>query len=1061
MVKFLARLWHWFKGWFVRNRPAATVPSLRRTLTDLEYENALMALLEEAEQGKSWGNLRGVLVLHRLTPDLLAQWLREHNSRWIEQPEQYQEFARRLLMLAQVASGELATVAYAIGTQIQVNTTPRSSPNRPSSVIIVPQADKLREAGAEESGVTVEEVWLKSIVQHAAGDYEAAITSYEQVLKLRPNAYRAWYKRGNALCELGRYEEAIASYEQVLKLKPDDYLAWDNRGTALSKLPRHEEAIASYDQALKLKPDDNDTWYNRGNELYELGRDNAAIASCEQALKMEPDDYQAWHNRGNALLQLGGCYEEAIASYDQALKLKPDEYQAWIDRGIAALHSSLYSPSYQEKFAHYFCLSCAQIPQRIQFNTLDASEVQALLQASWQTSQQILMETFSSQQVPDTLLEVIQRPLPPALAELLQQPPSPALLELIRQPPSATVLERIHQDSLHHASLSNPLLQQRGYLGALASYQAELDKAIGRETHPEGWGVLHHKIGQAHYQQATRSASLTALWRQAKKSFKTALLVLQPPEFEELYLEVVQDLVRVLLDLHETAEAEELQRRGTDLLQRMLDAPQRSTKQKRNLALKFAGFEQLTVNLVLQQGDIKGALSLAEISKNTCLRWLLGTDEIPEVSHESIRTLLSKDTAILYWHISPISLTTFLLLPQNAAPLVIPPPDQIPSGSDMFSKVTLQSDEPSLCLRQLLAWEAWLEEWNQEYAAYSTPKGEIAGKGAIPQTQHSWRVDMVSRLNELKAILNVAAIAQHLKENGIKQLILIPHRDLHRFPLHWLLEDYTCTYLPSAHLGLALKQRHLARSPFQSLLLVENPKSRPATNHKLQKLAPLPFTEVEAALVWHLLKEQGEKGTSHILSNDEQAATHATLTTYLSQPHQVLHFTGHGAYNSLDPAQSCLFLAGSDRFTLVDIVSLDLSAYHLVCLAACETAVTGDQTITTEYVGLVSAFLKAQAGCVVSTLWRVESAASAILLVQFYRELQQGQSPSVALKMAQTFLQTATRADLIEWLDWAIPKLPRSLSLLLESERDVIAMMTTEKPYSHPYYWAAFTLSGL
>jgi len=144
------------------------------------------------------------------------------------------------------------------------------------------------------------------------------------------------------------------------------------------------------------------------------------------------------------------------------------------------------------------------------------------------------------------------------------------------------------------------------------------------------------------------------------------------------------------------------------------------------------------------------------------------------------------------------------------------------------------------------------------------------------------------------------------------------------------------------------------------------------------------------------------------------------------------------------------------------IVPLDLSAYHLVCLAACETAVTGDQTITDEYVGLVSAFLKAQVGCVVSTLWRVESAASAILVVQFYRELQQGQSPPLALKAAQTFLRTATRADLVQWLDWAIPKLPRSLSLILEeTKRGLATMMETEQPYSHPYYWAAFTLSGL
>jgi len=961
-----------------------------------------MAVLEEAEQGKSWGNLQGVLMLRHLSAVQLAQWLKAHSSRWVvEQPEQHQELARRLLMLGRVASGELATIASAIGTQLQVSTVLPLPPEGSPPVTIAPVVKVSGETGADESALTLEAVWQQAIAQHEAGNYESAIASYEQALKL-----------------------GSSGISMLNQIRLTDLHGFQPFGKALKCLPR------------------------------------TFIYRILKSLKLQPDLSPAWNNRGLALDALGR-YEEAIAGYEQALKLQPDYSNAWFNRGITALSSSHYNPSYQQQFSLHFSFSCAQIPQCIQFNTLSAAEAEASLQESWQTSQQLLVNTFNPQQVPASLLEVIERPLSPELAQLLQQPPSPALYELVRQPPSAEVLDRIHQDSLHHPSLTNPQLHQRGYLGEIASYQAELDKAIGRETHPEGWGYLHHRIGQAHSRQARQVTSPTSFWRQAERSFKTALQVLQPPQFEALHLEVVQDLVRVLIDLDETPEAKELQRRGTDLLQRMLAAPQRTAGQKRTLALKFAGFEQLTVNLALQREDLNGALSLAENSKNTCLRWLLGIEEIPDISHEAIQALLTENTAILYWHLSPIALTTFLLLPQSPTPLVIPPPDQSPSSEVAFPELMAQPDDRSPSLRQLLAWEAWLTDWNQAYASYSTPKDQTAQKKTTPQTQHPWRLGMVNRLNALKAILNGSAIAPHLKENAITQLILIPHRDLHRFPLHWLLEDYTCAYLPSAHFGLALKQRHLGRSSLQSLMLVENPKSSPAVNSKLQKLAPLPFAEVEAALVWHLLTEHAENGTSHILPSGDQTATHATLTASLTQPHQVLHFTGHGAYNSLDPALSCLFLEGSDRLTLGDIVPLDLSAYHLVCLAACETAVTGDQTITTEYVGLVSAFLKAQVGCVVSTLWRVESAASAILVVQFYRELHQGQSPPLALKAAQTFLRTATRADLVQWLDWAIPKLPRSLSLILESERELITIMTIEQPYSHPYYWAAFTLSGL
>jgi tetratricopeptide (TPR) repeat protein len=167
-----------------------------------------------------------------------------------------------------------------------------------------------------------------------SGKYVAAIASYDQALKVKPDNGSAWYNRSNSLYELGRYEEAIASYDQALKVKPDDDSAWYNRGNALNELGRYEEAIASYDQALKIRPDNDSAWYNRGTSLYESRRYEEAIASYNQALKIKPDEYSLWYNQGVAFQELGR-HEEAISSYDQALKLKSDDYPCWYNRGVA------------------------------------------------------------------------------------------------------------------------------------------------------------------------------------------------------------------------------------------------------------------------------------------------------------------------------------------------------------------------------------------------------------------------------------------------------------------------------------------------------------------------------------------------------------------------------------------------------------------------------------------------------------------------------------------------------------------------------------------------------
>ena len=69
-------------------------------------------------------------------------------------------------------------------------------------------------------------------------------------------------RKASLLRELGRllvsakeYEEALTSYDQAVKIQPDYHEAWGNRGNPLRNLKRYEEAITSYDQALNIQPD--------------------------------------------------------------------------------------------------------------------------------------------------------------------------------------------------------------------------------------------------------------------------------------------------------------------------------------------------------------------------------------------------------------------------------------------------------------------------------------------------------------------------------------------------------------------------------------------------------------------------------------------------------------------------------------------------------------------------------------------------------------------------------------------------------------------------------------
>ena len=144
----------------------------------------------------------------------------------------------------------------------------------------------------------------------------------------------------------------------------------------------------------------------------------------------------------------------------------------------------------------------------------------------------------------------------------------------------------------------------------------------------------------------------------------------------------------------------------------------------------------------------------------------------------------------------------------------------------------------------------------------------------------------------------------------------------------------------------------------------------------------------------------------------------------------MIHIATHGILNSRNPELSGLVMSLVDEnglpqngfLRLHEIYNLDLPA-DLVVLSACQTGL-GQEVRGEGLVGLTRGFMYAGAARVVVSLWNVDDAATAELMVNFYRGmLSEGLSPGSALRAAQV-------------------------------------KMWEQKQWSAPYYWAAFTLQG-
>ncbi|MBM2839110.1 MAG: hypothetical protein HW415_1735, partial [Deltaproteobacteria bacterium] len=252
--------------------------------------------------------------------------------------------------------------------------------------------------------------------------------------------------------------------------------------------------------------------------------------------------------------------------------------------------------------------------------------------------------------------------------------------------------------------------------------------------------------------------------------------------------------------------------------------------------------------------------------------------------------------------------------------------------------------------------------------------------------------------------------------SGTKYIGIIPHDVLHYLSFsslfdgrQYLMEAHPIFYSPSASVMKMIMDRNVGatgRLPLHRLLIIGNPDLGDSA-------FDLPFAEREAGSIGR------EFEGSEILLRKE--ATETRVREDIGGVEGV-HFASHGIYDSSTPLFSSLKLtkdsANDGNLTANEVFSLNLRA-SIVMMSACQTGL-GKLTTGDEIIGLNRAFIYAGAPSIISTLWRVNDAASAMLVKRFYRYYKK--------------------------------------SDLAESIR--LAQLAVKGYYPHPAYWAGFGLTG-
>jgi tetratricopeptide (TPR) repeat protein len=87
-----------------------------------------------------------------------------------------------------------------------------------------------------------------------SGDYDRAIATATEAIRLNPNYANAFISRGIAYSRKADTDRAITDYNEAIRLDPKNAIAFYNRGVAYDRKGDYDRAIADYNETIQLDP---------------------------------------------------------------------------------------------------------------------------------------------------------------------------------------------------------------------------------------------------------------------------------------------------------------------------------------------------------------------------------------------------------------------------------------------------------------------------------------------------------------------------------------------------------------------------------------------------------------------------------------------------------------------------------------------------------------------------------------------------------------------------------------------------------------------------------------
>jgi tetratricopeptide (TPR) repeat protein len=245
----------------------------------------------------------------------------------------------------------------------------------------------------------------------------------------------------------------------------------------------------------------------------------------------------------------------------------------------------------------------------------------------------------------------------------------------------------------------------------------------------------------------------------------------------------------------------------------------------------------------------------------------------------------------------------------------------------------------------------------------------------------------------------------------------------------------------------------------------------------------LPGTRIEVASLRRLFAS----APSRLLLDSESSEQrlHELAQNGELGKYRYLHLATHGEVDDRAPLRSAVILSRDQlpdpgkqldaglpiydgRLTAEEVLRQWHLHSELVTLSACQTAL-GKYERGEGFVGFAQSLILSGSRSVCLSLWKVDDAATALLMERFYQnllgsraELKGPLAKAAALAEAKAWLSALSREEALKRVASLSKGVARGKRPALPPLEVPTAIVETKeaRPFAHPYYWAAFVLVG-